>query len=181
MNRAHDRNLYLSIIKRVYETRDRTSRFPRISLWVFPVKPKTISPPRSISSEQVGFAQAYSFKYSERPGTPAAEMDQVPEDVKAERLARLQALLEKHQRKFNAACVDREVDVLFEKPGRLAGQLVGRSPYLQPVQATAPAELIRTIARVRILEAGSNSLFAELVPAVPGTGYPVLQAATGGA
>jgi tRNA-2-methylthio-N6-dimethylallyladenosine synthase len=93
----------------------------------------------------------------------------------------LQALLDTHQRKFNAACVDREVEVLFEKPGRLAGQLVGRSPYLQPVQATAPAEMIGTVARVRIVEAGSNSLFADLVTVPSGTRYPVLQAATGGA
>jgi tRNA-2-methylthio-N6-dimethylallyladenosine synthase len=180
MNRAHDRNLYLSIVKRVRNAR------PDIALSSdfivgFPGETEDDFAATLDLLEQVGFAQAYSFKYSERPGTPAAEMDQVLEDVKAERLARLQALLEKHQRKFNAACVDREVDVLFEKPGRLAGQLVGRSPYLQPVQATAPAELIHTIARVRILEAGSNSLFAELVPAIPGTGYPVLQAATGGA
>jgi tRNA-2-methylthio-N6-dimethylallyladenosine synthase len=180
MNRAHDRNLYLSIIKRVRNAR------PDIALSSdfivgFPGETEDDFAATLDLVEQVGFAQAYSFKYSERPGTPAAEMDQVAEDVKAERLARLQVLLEKHQRKFNAACVDREVDVLFEKPGRLAGQLVGRSPYLQPVQATAPAELTGTIARVRILEAGSNSLFAELVSAIPGTGYPVLQAATGGA
>ena len=80
----------------------------------------------------IGFAQAFSFKYSPRPGTPAASAaDQVPEPVKAERLAELQALLQQQQRAFNAACVGRVLPVLFEKPGRHDGQLVGRSPYLQ--------------------------------------------------
>ena len=81
---------------------------------------------------EIGFAQAFSFKYSPRPGTPAASAaDQVPEPVKAERLAELQALLQQQQRAFNAACVGRVLPVLFEKPGRHDGQLVGRSPYLQ--------------------------------------------------
>ncbi len=101
--------------------------------------------------EQVGFAQAYSFKYSPRPGTPAAEMEQIDEAVKAERLARLQDLLERQQRAFNRSLIGRTLDVLFEKPGRLAGQIVGRSPYLQPVQVSAPASHIGTIAAVRIV------------------------------
>jgi tRNA-2-methylthio-N6-dimethylallyladenosine synthase len=112
----------------------------------------------------VGFAQAYSFKYSPRPGTPAATADdQIAEPVKAERLKRLQALLQEQQRTFNQACLGRTLDVLFEKPGRLAGQLVGRSPYLQPVNVIAPAALIGTVAAVRIVEIGRNSLFGELL------------------
>ena len=81
--------------------------------------------------ERVGFAQAYSFKYSPRPGTPGASMaDQVAEDVKIDRLHRLQDLLAQQQSAFNSACVGRVVPVLFEREGRHPGQLVGRSPYL---------------------------------------------------
>jgi tRNA-2-methylthio-N6-dimethylallyladenosine synthase len=111
----------------------------------------------------VGYASAYSFKYSPRPGTPAAaDPDQVPEPVKAERLGRLQALLAKQQAAFNAGMLGRETDVLLERPGRLPGQLVGRSPFLQAVQVDAPAELIGDIVRVGIDRIGSNSLFGAL-------------------
>jgi tRNA-2-methylthio-N6-dimethylallyladenosine synthase len=107
----------------------------------------------------VQFAQAYSFKYSPRPGTPAATMaDQVPDYVKTERLHRLQALLERQQARFNAACVGRTIPVLFERPGRRAGQLVGRSPYLQPVHAEAARDLLGRIMPVEISAAGPNSL-----------------------
>ena len=79
--------------------------------------------------EAIGYAQAYSFKYSPRPGTPAANMaDQVPDDVKSERLQRLQSLLRDQQTTFNASCVGVTMPVLFEKPGRHADQIVGRSP-----------------------------------------------------
>ena len=116
--------------------------------------------------EEVGYAGAFSFKYSPRPGTPAAEMAaQVPEEVKSERLARLQAAIDRHQAAFSARCVGRTFDVLFEKPGRYPGQLVGRSPYLQPVQVMAPATLIGEIAAVTITEIGANSLFGALAEA----------------
>jgi tRNA-2-methylthio-N6-dimethylallyladenosine synthase len=107
----------------------------------------------------VGFAQAFSFKYSPRPGTPAAsEDDQVAEPVKAERLAELQALLQEQQRAFNRSCVGRTLPVLFEKPGRHAGQMVGRSPYLQPVHANIAADRVGHVMEVTILEAQPNSL-----------------------
>ncbi len=130
----------------------------------------------------VGFAQAYSFKYSPRPGTPAATADdQIEEPAKAERLQRLQALLEAQQRTFNHACLGRTLDILFEKPGRLAGQLVGRSPYLQPVNVIAPAARIGTIAAVRIVEVGRNSLFGELLaPTYNLMNQPTERAAPGG-
>jgi tRNA-2-methylthio-N6-dimethylallyladenosine synthase len=82
--------------------------------------------------------------------------------VKSERLQRLQAAIDREQAAFNARCQGRTLDVLFEKPGRRPGQLVGRSPYLQPVQAMAPAALIGEIAAVKIDEVGSNSLFGSL-------------------
>ena len=108
---------------------------------------------------EIGFAQAFSFKYSPRPGTPASiEPDQVPDHVKSERLAELQALLGDQQRAFNQACVGRALPVLFERPGRHTGQLVGRSPYLQSVHAEASKERIGDIVAVRVEAARSNSL-----------------------
>ncbi len=114
---------------------------------------------------EIGFAQAFSFKYSPRPGTPAAsEADQVPEPVKAERLAELQALLQQQQRAFNAACVGQVLPVLFEKPGRHDGQLVGRSPYLQAVHAEIGTERIGEIVPVLIERAEPNSLAGTIAP-----------------
>ncbi len=81
----------------------------------------------------VNYGQAYSFKYSSRPGTPAAEREQVDEAAKSDRLARLQALLTEQQHAAQVAMVGREVDVLFEKPGRLKGQMVGKSGHLHAV------------------------------------------------
>ena len=111
----------------------------------------------------IGFAQAFSFKYSPRPGTPAASAeDQVPEPVKTERLTVLQASLQQQQRAFNADCVGHVLPVLFEKPGRHPGQLVGRSPYLQAVHADAPADRIGQIVPVMIRAAQPNSLAGEI-------------------
>ncbi len=114
----------------------------------------------------IGFAQAFSFKYSARPGTPAAARDdQVPEPVKAARLAELQALLGAQQARFNAGFAGRAVDVLFEKRGRHPGQLAGRSPWLQPVHVRAPEALLGSIAAVRIAAIEPNSLAGVLVEA----------------
>jgi tRNA-2-methylthio-N6-dimethylallyladenosine synthase len=111
----------------------------------------------------VGFAQAFSFKYSPRPGTPAATMpDQVPDAVKTERLAELQALLAEQQRQFNAAAIGKELPVLFEKRGRHPGQLVGRSPYLQAVHAAASDALIGAVVPVTVSRVLPNSLAGTL-------------------
>lgn len=130
----------------------------------------------------VAYAQAYSFKYSPRPGTPAADMEvQVDETVKTERLAALQALLNTQQKAFNDASVGRVFDVLFERRGKRAGQLVGRSPYLQavhvdvtrgdytldgmgasPYTENSDNGLMGTLVPVRITSAGPNSLEGEL-------------------
>jgi tRNA-2-methylthio-N6-dimethylallyladenosine synthase len=108
---------------------------------------------------EIGFAQAFSFKYSARPGTPAAAaLGQIPEPVKAARLAALQALLREQQSAFNRACIGRVLPVLFEKSGRHQGQLVGRSPYLQSVHAVANAALVGAIVPILISGAGANSL-----------------------
>ena len=88
--------------------------------------------------------------------------DRVPEAVKSERLYRLQAAINRHQAAFNARCLGRSFEVLFEKTGRHAGQIVGRSPYLQPVQVMAPATMIGDIAAVTITDLGANSLFGAI-------------------
>lgn len=115
--------------------------------------------------EAVGYASAFSFKYSPRPGTPAAELSaQVPEAEKADRLARLQALIADQFTAFNAATVGLTVPVLFEKPGRRPGQLVGRSPWLQAVHvdATETSARIGAIAPVTITATSTNSLAGRL-------------------
>jgi tRNA-2-methylthio-N6-dimethylallyladenosine synthase len=108
---------------------------------------------------RIRFAQAFSFKYSARPGTPAASLPgQVPEKVKKERLAALQALLDRDRHAFDRGMVGRRILVLFESKGRKPGQIAGRSPYLQAVHVEGPEEVIGRIAEVDIEAAGPNSL-----------------------
>ena len=112
---------------------------------------------------EVGHASAFSFKYSRRPGTPAAAMPgQVAEPLKTERLARLQALIDEQQSAFNAAQTGRTLPVLFERRGRNPGQLIGRSPYLQSVHVSAPEHLLGRILPVTIAAAARGSLAGEL-------------------
>ena len=109
--------------------------------------------------EEIGFVQAYSFKYSPRPGTPAASMDaQVPDTVKGERLEALQDVLGAQQLAFNRSCVGRVLPVLLDRPGRKPGQLVGRSPYMQAVHVDDPIEGPGAIVRLVITAAHANSL-----------------------
>lgn len=112
----------------------------------------------------VGFAQAYSFKYSPRPGTPAAGAPgSVPEDEKDRRLAALQALLRQQQDAFNADCVGRELPVLVTGPGRHPGQIAGRSPYLQAVHMDGPVSLTGQVVPVKVQGSSANSLSACLI------------------
>jgi len=107
----------------------------------------------------IGFARAFSFKYSARPGTPAASLpDQVPDRVARERLQGLQCLIEAQARAFDEATVGRRLEVLFERAGRKPGQIGGRSPYLQAVHGAGPEALIGQIVEVDIVSAGPNSL-----------------------
>ncbi|ALK08412.1 tRNA (N6-isopentenyl adenosine(37)-C2)-methylthiotransferase MiaB [Blastochloris viridis] len=167
MNRRHTRDLYLQRLAEVRAAR------PDIALSSdfivgFPGESDQDFADTMDLVERVGFASAYSFKYSPRPGTPAASMDgQVPEAVKSERLTALQAVLESQQRAFNLASVGRTVEVLFEKPGRLPGQIVGKSPHMQAVHVQAGAEMIGQIKAVRLVAVGSHSLFGEFADAVP--------------
>ena len=107
---------------------------------------------------QVGYGMAYSFKYSARPGTPAAEKPELPAEVCDARLAELQALLTQQQRAAQVAMVGREVGVLYEKAGRMPGQMVGKSDHLHAVHITDPAGRVGEMVRVRIIDAQTNSL-----------------------
>ena len=112
---------------------------------------------------EVGYASAYSFKYSARPGTPAAERAPVDPAEADERLQRLQALLTTQQKATQDAMVGRKVSVLFEKTGRMAGQIVGKSEYLHAVHVEGPADIIGQIAAVEIVDSGTNSLAGRLI------------------
>ncbi|MBT5264003.1 MAG: tRNA (N6-isopentenyl adenosine(37)-C2)-methylthiotransferase MiaB [Rhodospirillaceae bacterium] len=126
----------------------------------------------------IGYAQAYSFKYSARPGTPAAQTtEQVPEAIKSERLQSLQQLLGAQQLAFNQSAAGTNQDVLVERHGNRAGQLVGRGPYMQAVHFDGPERLLNTLVDVKILEGFANSLAGEVVTgvSVPG-GEPIERA-----
>src|SRR5579863_5981657 len=180
MNRRHTRADYLAVISRLLKVRPDmalTSDF----IVGFPGETDADFAETLRLIGEVGYAGAYLFKYSPRPGTPGADMDeQVDEVVKSERLHRLQDAVDRTQTIFNRGFLGRTLPVLFERPARRAGQIVGRSPYLQLVQIDAPASLFGTIADVTITDMARNSLFGVLtqnssqdtshVPAHAGTG-----------
>ncbi|KAI95275.1 (dimethylallyl)adenosine tRNA methylthiotransferase [Rhodomicrobium udaipurense JA643] len=160
MNRKHRMEDYLRIVDRLRDARPDLALSTDIIVG-FPGETDADFEETMRMVERVHFAQAYSFKYSPRPGTPAADRaEQVPEAVKSERLARLHALLFAQQTAFNAAMVGRTLSVLWESRGRNEGQVVGRSPYLQPVYAEGDPALIGHIADVEIAGASQNSLRA---------------------
>lgn len=158
MNRAHTAESYLRLIEKIRAAR------PDIAISGdfivgFPGERDADFEATLQLVREVGYAGAFSFKYSRRPGTPAAATPgQVAEEVKDERLARLNALLEAQQVAFNAAQAGKVLPVLFEKRGRHPGQLIGRSPYLQSVHVQAPDRLIGQIVTVKITDAARNSL-----------------------
>jgi len=162
MNRRHTARDYLDVIARLRAARPDLA-FSSDFIVGFPGETEEDFQATLDLIEAVGFASAFSFAYSPRPGTPAAEMDvQVPDELKAERLQRLQALITRQQRQFNASFAGKRLDVLLEKPGRLPGQLTGKSPYLQAVQVMAPSHLTGAIVPVTVTEIGTNSLFGEM-------------------
>ena len=162
MNRKHDAESYLRLIERIRVARPDIAMSGDFIVG-FPGETEADFQATLDLARTVAYAQAYSFKYSVRPGTPAAEAEQVDEDAKADRLARLQAVLAESQAAFQEACVGRVLPVLLEKPGRKSGQLVGRSPYLQAVHLDAPAERIGDIVDVAIDAALPNSLAGRAV------------------
>ncbi len=158
MNRKHTAADYLELVRRI------RAKNPALALSTdiivgFPGETEAEFEATLEMVRTVQFAQAYSFKYSARPGTPAATMDgQLSEAVKTERLHRLQALLAEASTRFNAGCVGKIFPVLFEKAGRRPGQLIGRSPYLQSVYADVDVAALGRIMQVQISAAGPNSL-----------------------
>ncbi len=169
MNRRHTRQAYIDIIARVRAARpgiavssDFIVGFPGESDEDFAA---TLDLVRA-----VGFASTYSFKYSPRPGTAAASLaTQVSEAVMRERLARLQELAEAQRQAWQRGFVGQNVDVLFERAGRMPGQMVGKTAHLLQVQADGPAALAGTLQRLRITAASTNSLHGTLLPNLPQT------------
>ena len=162
MNRSHTAESYLRLIERIRAARpdillsgDFIVGFPEETEEDFQATLDLI--------EQVGYGYAFSFKYSTRPGTPAAEREQVAEDIKSERLQRLQALITRQQRETQDSMVGRTVNVLFEKPGRMPGQMVGKSEYLHAVHVSDPTLKPGDLAKVRIDVSGANSLGGSIV------------------
>jgi tRNA-2-methylthio-N6-dimethylallyladenosine synthase len=163
MNRKHTIADYLALVDRIRLARPDLALSTDIIVG-FPGETEADFQATLEIVEHVGFAQAYSFKYSPRPGTPAALMPaQVAEEVKIDRLHRLQRVLDRHQTAFNLRCVGSTLPVLFDRRGRKAGQLVGRSPYLQAVHAEADSSVLGNILPVEIRSAGPNSLAGVLV------------------
>ncbi|MBX3482800.1 tRNA (N6-isopentenyl adenosine(37)-C2)-methylthiotransferase MiaB [Phenylobacterium sp.] len=158
MNRAHTAESYVRLIERIRRHR------PDIAISGdfivgFPGERDADFEATLQLVREVGYASCFSFKYSRRPGTPAAAMPgQVADAVKDERLARLNTLLDEQRMAFNAATAGRTVNVLFEKAGRHPGQLIGKSPYLQAVHVTAPDRMLGRIVPVKVEAANPNSL-----------------------
>jgi tRNA-2-methylthio-N6-dimethylallyladenosine synthase len=167
MNRKHTSDAYRRIIEKARVARPDiavTSDF----IIGFPGESDTDFEDTMRLVRDIGYASAYSFKYSERPGTPAADYKtQVPEAVKAERLAALQALIQEQQTAFNRGTIGKTVDVLFEKAGRYPGQIMGKSPYLQAVHIEGSTDMIGQVLLVKITGIASNSLAGELALADP--------------
>jgi tRNA-2-methylthio-N6-dimethylallyladenosine synthase len=162
MNRKHTAEDYIRLIERIRAAR------PDLALsgdFIVGFPGETEADFRATLDlvEAVGYSSAFSFKYSPRPGTPAAERAQVDTAEADERLQRLQALLTRQQRAAQDAMVGRIVHVLFEKVGRMPGQIVGKSEYLHAVHAEGDTSLLGSIAPVRIIESGPNSLAGDLV------------------
>ncbi len=162
MNRGHTAEAYLRTIERIRAAR------PDILISGdfivgFPEETEADFQDTMALIEAVEYGQAFSFKYSTRPGTPAAERAQVPADQASDRLQRLQALILKQQRVVQDRMVGREVGVLFEKPGRLPGQMVGKSDHLHAVHVTAQGIQAGDLCRVRITRSAPNSLAGELI------------------
>ena len=163
MNRRHTADDYRRLIERFRAVRPDMA-FSSDFIVGFPGESEDDFMATLALIRDVGFAQAFSFKYSRRPGTPAAMLErQVSEPVKDRRLAALQRLLAEQQAAFNRDSVGSVLPVLFERAGRHPGQLVGRSPYLQAVHAPAPAALCGSVREVRLVSCGRNSLSGELV------------------
>lgn len=162
MNRRHTSADYLALVARLRKARPDLALSSDFIVG-FPGESEQDFAATLALAEAVGFASTFFFKYSARPGTPGADLpEQVPEAIKTERLARLQAVVEAQRHAFNAAMIGQSLPVLFEKPGRNGGQITGKSPYMQPVHVEAGAELIGREMSVIITSTSTNSLFGHV-------------------
>jgi tRNA-2-methylthio-N6-dimethylallyladenosine synthase len=163
MNRRHDVRAYLDVVARARRARPDIA-FSSDFIVGFPGETDADFEATLALVREVNFASAFAFKYSSRPGTPAADAKaQVPAEVKAERLAILQQLLETQRQAFNLATVGRRFGVIFDKSGRHEGQLIGRTPYMQSVHAEADASRMGDMTEVEILGLKPNSLSGRVV------------------
>ena len=166
MNRKHNAAEYMRLIERIKDARPDMA-FSGDFIVGFPGETDADFEDTLKIIRDVGYSSAYSFKYSTRPGTPGANLtEQVEEPVKAERLARLQELVNKQTTDFHASCVGRTLPVLIERVGRMPGQVGGRSPYLQAVHLEGSTDLIGGIHEVEIIGTSTNSLVGRLRQAV---------------
>ena len=178
MNRKHTAEDYLRIVERLRGARPDLALSSDFIVGFPGERDEDFAATLRLVTE-VGYAQAYSFKYSPRPGTPAAgSAQQVEEAMKSERLAQLQELLNAQQLAFNQASVGQRLPVLFERRGKRAGQLAGRSPSMQAVVAEAPKRLIGRIVEVDIQAAHANSLTGRVVLQAEENRYPVEERAS---
>jgi tRNA-2-methylthio-N6-dimethylallyladenosine synthase len=162
MNRKHTRDFYFEIIEKFRKAQPEIA-FSSDFIVGYPGETEQDFEDTLDLVRQVKFAQAYSFKYSPRPGTPASALsNQIPEEVKIERLARLQELLMQQQLEFNRSCVGKTLPVLFDKPGRYEGQVMGKSPYMQSVYIQGSTDLIGAIYEVDITNASQNAISGQL-------------------
>ena len=162
MNRGHGRDLFLGLVDRLRTVRPDLALSSDFIVG-FPGEGDAEFDDTMRLIEQVGFASAYSFRYSRRPGTPGSAMpDQVPEAVKVARLSALQALLGRQAHDFNVSKAGTTVPVLFAEPGRRPGQLIGKTPWLQSVYVEGPQRLIGRIVETRLLAGHANSLAGEI-------------------
>lgn len=163
MNRGHNAESYIRLIERVRAARPDMAISGDFIVG-FPGESEADFEQTLAVVKEVGYASAYSFKYSARPGTPASEHGaQVPEEAKSERLQRLQGLLVEQQQAFNRSMTGKTLPVLVEKPGRRQGQMIGRSPYLQSVHCELPESALGQIVHARITGSGPNSLSGQQV------------------
>ena len=161
MNRSHDAESYVSLISKIRDAR------PDILISGdfivgFPEETENDFNDTMSLIKEIEYGQAFSFKYSTRPGTPAAERDQVPEEVKTARLHQLQDLIKQQQKSIQDKMVGREVQVLFERTGRFDNQLVGKSEYLHAVNVTDPTISVGELKQVKIVKSNTNSLSGSL-------------------
>ena len=161
MNRSHDAESYVSLISKIREAR------PDILISGdfivgFPEETENDFNDTMSLIKEIEYGQAFSFKYSTRPGTPAAERDQVPEEVKTARLHQLQDLIKQQQKSIQDKMIGREVQVLFERTGRFDNQLVGKSEYLHAVNVTDPTISVGELKQVKIMKSNANSLSGSL-------------------